>query len=95
MEAVSLSVTHASRNFADCVNRVRYQGASFILVKGHVPVARMVPPERKPFKGSELADALWQALEDVHVGEREATSWLHDLEQARGSLPAQVNPWGF
>ncbi|MGB7266561.1 MAG: type II toxin-antitoxin system prevent-host-death family antitoxin [Terracidiphilus sp.] len=93
METVSISVTEASRNFADCVNRVRYQGASFILHKGGVPVARIVPAVQRPSTGRDLADALREALEGVHVGEKEATVWLHDLEQARGSLPPQINPW--
>jgi prevent-host-death family protein len=43
MRTVSISVTEASRNFADCVNRARYQGTTFILHKNGVPVARLVP----------------------------------------------------
>jgi hypothetical protein len=58
-------------------------------------VARIEPAGRKPRKGSELAAALQKAVEGVHVGEEEATSWLHDLEQARGSLQPQVRPWRF
>lgn len=95
MDPVSISVTKASRNFAECVNRARYQGASFILLKGGAPVARIEPAGQKPRKGSELAAALQKAVEGVHVGEEEATSWLHDLEQARGSLQPQVRPWRF
>lgn len=38
-------MTEASRNFAECVNRVRYQGASFLLQKNGTPVARLVPVE--------------------------------------------------
>ncbi len=95
MESVAISVTEASRNFSDCVNRVRYQGASFILHKGGEPVARIVPIAQKLSKGRDLADALRKALDGVHVGEKEATSWLHDLEQARGSLPPQINPWNI
>ena len=91
MDPVSISVTEASRNFAECVNRARYQGASFILLKGGAPVARIEPAGQKPRKGS----ALQKAVEGVHVGEVEATSWLHDLEQARGSLQPQVRPWRF
>lgn len=37
-------MTEASRNFAECINRVRYQGLSFLLVKNGKPVARLVPP---------------------------------------------------
>ena len=92
METREISVTEASRNFSDCVSRARYQGTSFILIKGGIPVARIVPEAQKPTRGRELADALREALTDVHVGEKEATSWLHDLEQARGS---QINPWSI
>ena len=93
METTSISVTKASRNFADCVNRVRYQGASFILLKNGSPVARIVPAARKPTRGEELAAALRDAVENVHLTEKEATLWFHDLELARGSMPPQVMPW--
>lgn len=43
MRIVSLSVTEASRNFADCINRARYQGTTFVLHKNGVAVARIVP----------------------------------------------------
>jgi antitoxin (DNA-binding transcriptional repressor) of toxin-antitoxin stability system len=46
MRSVSISVTEAARNFADCINRVRYQGTSFILHKNGVAVARIVPESR-------------------------------------------------
>jgi prevent-host-death family protein len=48
MRSVSISVTDAARNFADCVNRVRYKRTSFILHKNGVPVARILPVERRP-----------------------------------------------
>lgn len=54
MRSVSISVTEASRNFADCVNRVRYQGTAFLLHKGGVPVARIIPLEHNAKNGNEL-----------------------------------------
>ena len=95
MEIVSISVTEASRNFADCVNRAHYQGTTFILEKNGIPVARIVPAVRKPERGQEVAAVLRQAVEDVHPGEEEATSWLHDLEQSRGAMAPQGKPWRF
>jgi antitoxin (DNA-binding transcriptional repressor) of toxin-antitoxin stability system len=95
MEIVSISVTEASRNFADCVNRAHYQGTTFILEKNGIPVARIVPTVRKPERGQEVAAVLRQAVEDVHPGEEEATSWLHDLEQSRGAMAPQGKPWRF
>jgi antitoxin (DNA-binding transcriptional repressor) of toxin-antitoxin stability system len=53
MRTVSMSVTEASRNFADCINRARYQGTTFILHKNGVAVARIVP-ERKALTEKEL-----------------------------------------
>ena len=95
MDTVAISVTEASRNFADCVNRARYQGTTFILEKNGIPVARIVPTVQKPERGQEVAAALRRAVEDVHPGEEEATSWLHDLEQARGAMAPQGKPWRF
>jgi antitoxin (DNA-binding transcriptional repressor) of toxin-antitoxin stability system len=52
MRSVSISVTEASRNFADCINRARYQGTTFVLHKNGVAVARIVP-EGKAHAGEE------------------------------------------
>jgi prevent-host-death family protein len=95
MEIVLISVTEASRNFADCVNRTRYQGTTFILEKNGKPVARIVPTVSKPERGREVAAALRKAIEEVHPGAEEATSWLHDLEQSRGAIAPQGKPWRF
>jgi antitoxin (DNA-binding transcriptional repressor) of toxin-antitoxin stability system len=95
VDPVPISVTEASRNFSDCVNRARYQGTSFVLLKGGSPVARIEPAVAQPKRGRELAAAFAEAVEEVHVGEEEATSWLHDLEQARGSMQPQGRPWRF
>jgi prevent-host-death family protein len=90
-----LSVTEASRNFADYVNRARYQGATFTLLKGGSPVARITPVPRQPRTGIECAVELHKALNGLHLEEEEATSWLHDLEQARGSLQRPGRSWRF
>jgi antitoxin (DNA-binding transcriptional repressor) of toxin-antitoxin stability system len=54
MRSVSISVTEAARNFADCVNRARYQGTTFVLRKNGVAVARIGPVERNPKDADEL-----------------------------------------
>ena len=95
MNPVLISVTEASRNFSDCVNRARYQGTSFVLLKGGSPVARIEPAEAEPKRGRELAAAFVEAVEGVNVCEEEATAWLHDLEQARGAMQPQGRPWRF
>jgi antitoxin (DNA-binding transcriptional repressor) of toxin-antitoxin stability system len=57
MRIVSISVTEASRNFADCVNRARYQSTAFMLHKNGVAVAQIIPVgqprvEREPIAGA-------------------------------------------
>jgi antitoxin (DNA-binding transcriptional repressor) of toxin-antitoxin stability system len=54
MRTVSISVTEAARNFADCVNRARYQGTTFVLHKNGIAVARIGPVERNAKDTGEL-----------------------------------------
>ena len=56
-------------------------------------MARILP-RAEPTRGCELADALRERLAEFHVGEKEATSWLHDLEQARG-VADTGGPWNI
>ena len=71
MRIVSISVTEASRNFADCINRARYQGTIFFLHKNGVPVARITPIEHNLKSGSELQDLGGEAKpEEVKPSER-------------------------
>jgi antitoxin (DNA-binding transcriptional repressor) of toxin-antitoxin stability system len=69
MRSVSISVTEASRNFADCINRARYQGTTFILHKNGVVVARIVPEQKSKTEeelGAEPAGTAASA-EEVRV----------------------------
>lgn len=93
MSEKAISVTEAARNFADCINRARYQGTTFILHKNGVPVARIVPEAAKPRTGREIAAALREGLKDFHLGEEEATAFLADLKEARDTLPLPVDKW--
>jgi prevent-host-death family protein len=93
MKKIPISVTEASRNFADCVNRVRYQNMTFVLLKNGRPVARLVPelvPEKeKVCLGRDLA----RVLRDVDLPTDEAVAWNRDLKKARKSLKPQPDKW--
>ena len=55
-------MTLAARKFSDCINRVRYHGASFLLEKNGVPVARIVPVQTNfSSEFEQLAKTLRQA----------------------------------
>ena len=66
MKTVTISVTEAARNFADCINRARYQGTTFVLEKNGTPVARIVPEELQEKKGGTLRE-LAEALKEVNL----------------------------
>jgi antitoxin (DNA-binding transcriptional repressor) of toxin-antitoxin stability system len=75
MRSVSISVTEASRNFADCINRARYQGTTFILHKSGVAVARIVPEGK-----SKKEEGLEPAPNEAATGAAEQPQ-AHALER--------------
>ena len=89
MKKTSISVTEAARNFADCVNRVRYQNMTFVLLKNGKPVARLIPEKEKICLGRDLA----RVLREVDLPTDEAVSWNRDLKRARKSLKPQPDKW--
>ncbi len=89
MKTTPISVTEAARNFADCVNRVRYQEITFVLLKNGTPVARLVPESEKVCRAYDLAKILRKA--DLPV--EEAKAWNRDLRAARKILKPPRNRW--
>jgi prevent-host-death family protein len=89
MKKTVISVTEAARNFSECVNRVRYQKMTFVLLKNGTPVARLVPEQKKSCTGRELA----AALRKVDLSETEARAWHRDLMAARKALKPPKDKW--
>jgi len=89
MKKQVISVTEAARNFAECVNRVRYQNVTFVLLKNGTPVARLVPEKEKICLGRDLA----RVLRKVDLPRDEAVAWNRDLKKARKSLKPQPDKW--
>lgn len=89
MKKTNITVTEASRNFADCVNRVHYQNVSFVLLKNGEPFARLVPDGEKVCPGRDLAEA----LSKTGLPENEARTWRRDLRIARRRLKAPPDRW--
>jgi prevent-host-death family protein len=89
MRKTTISVTEAARNFADYVNRARYQNASFVLLKNGTPVARLVPEGEKICSGRELAEA----LASTRLSREEAMGWSRDVRAGRKSLKAPADKW--
>ena len=89
MKKTPISVTEAARNFAECVNRVRYQNVTFVLLKNGTPVARLVPDGEKVCLGRDLA----RVLRGVELPADEAVAWNRDLKKARKRLKSQPDKW--
>lgn len=89
MKKMPISVTEAARNFAECVNRVRYQNVTFVLLKNGTPVARLVPEREKKCTGRDLAEA----LTGLELSPNNAKAWRKDLQRARKMLKPPVDRW--
>ena len=79
MKKAAITVTEASRNFAECVNRVHYQNMSFVLLKNGRPFARLVPAAEKICTGRDLAKALGKA----ELSPAEGRAWHKDIVTSR------------
>ena len=71
MRRIAITVTEAARNFADCINRARYQDVTFVLLKNGVPVAQLAPKVDKVCTGRDLAALLARAS----LPDSESKSW--------------------
>jgi len=89
MEKTAISVTDASRNFADCVNRAHYQKMTFVLLKNGLPVAEIAPSNERACSGRDLA----AALAKTRLTDEESKAWRRDLRSARKILKAPVDKW--
>jgi antitoxin (DNA-binding transcriptional repressor) of toxin-antitoxin stability system len=89
MKETVISVTEASRNFAECINRAHYQNVTFILQKNGVPVARIVPEGNKTVSNRELA----AVMRRNQLSPEEARIWRQDLRNAYKALKPPVDKW--
>jgi hypothetical protein len=89
MKEMTITVTEAARNFADCVNRAHYQRTTFILLKNGRPFARIEPDRVKRCTGRDLSAAVAQ----TEISAEEASAWHRDLLAARKTLNTPTAKW--
>jgi len=91
MKELVISVTQAARRFSDCVNRVRYQGTSFVLHKNGVPVARIVPIESASGADLEqLAAALRGAREEAELDQEASEKLIAGPDEESKIAPSSI-----
>jgi antitoxin (DNA-binding transcriptional repressor) of toxin-antitoxin stability system len=89
MAVQTLTVTEAARNLSDMVNRVYYQGYSFVLTRGKVKVAQLSPV--KTLSSAELARR-WADRPRLAPGDAEA--WAGELAVANADMMLpEGNEW--
>lgn len=87
-----INATKAARGFSDLLNKVKYHGQSYEIVRGREAVARIVPAG--PLVGAHIADLnrLFDELPRLQEAEREA--FENDLRAIRTEAGDEVAGWG-
>lgn len=85
-----MTVTEASRHFADLVNRTYYRGESTVLVRSGEPVAMVVPVGGISVTGRDWISR-WKSF--PHLDSAEADEFGKDVERSRENLAPVVSPW--
>jgi prevent-host-death family protein len=93
MKTTEITVTEAARNFADCVNRVRYQGITFVLLKNGLPVARLVPEITEPDEEGASIRKLAADLRKFNLSPQEAKAWRRDMRKGHRILKPPIDKW--
>jgi antitoxin (DNA-binding transcriptional repressor) of toxin-antitoxin stability system len=89
VKRIAITVTEAARNFAECINRARYQDVTFVLLKNGAAVAQIVPNKEKVCTGRDLA----AILSTARLTDRESKAWRRDLQASRKTLKDPKDKW--
>jgi prevent-host-death family protein len=84
---VKVSATEAARNLSDLLNRVRYRGERFTVVRGGEEVAEIVPTQRG---GVVTLGDLKRSLASFPPPDED---FLVDLERIRAEQPPALPSW--
>ena len=85
-----ISVTEASRNFSDVINRVYYQGQTYLLTRGGVVVAQLTG-SNKTLSSAELLRR-WESR--PRLDPDDAANWEQDLANMRAAFAMPEDaPW--
>jgi prevent-host-death family protein len=83
-----VSATEAARSFSDLLNRVRYRGETFEVVRGGEVVARLVPASRSRASVSDL----FSLLNRLRAPDPAMADDLERIQESQPPMPR--DPWG-
>lgn len=84
-----ISATELARNLSDILNRIRYQGEHFVIIRNGEEVARLVPrPEHRKL-------TLGDAVEIIRNAPKPDPDFWKDVDEARRLMnqPLDVPDW--
>lgn len=85
----SLTATELSRALSDVLNRVRYRGDTFEVVRNGEVIARLVPAQQHP---CSTAGGLLRVLQNAPTRD---PAFAEDLEAVQAAQPrVGSDPWG-
>jgi len=87
--STTVTATEAGRQLSDLLNRVRYRGESFVIIRGGEPVAQLSPPAE--VQHVTLA-TLVKTLLDRRSNDPDFAADLERLQVAQP--PIEGDPWG-
>jgi prevent-host-death family protein len=89
MEATRIKATELARNLSDVLNRVRYKGEHFVVVRNGEELARLEPKsEHRRVTFAEFVDIIRSAPKP----DDEFWDDLQAIRASQGTLPP--SPWG-
>ena len=89
--ADKITATEAARSFSDVLNRVRYQGMEFDILRGKEVVARLVPAAPKGGVDLDRLNELTRAL--PRLGPREGERFARDIERGLARMRPDAVEW--
>jgi len=85
--ARKVSVTEASRNFSELVNRIRYRGEHFVVMRGGRPICELRPAAPPTFSGADLV----MLLRTLPAVDEEYLRTVEETANRQPHLPE--SPW--
>jgi prevent-host-death family protein len=89
-EATRITATELARNLSDVLNRVRYKGERFVVVRNGEELARLEPrPEHRRMTFAEFVDV-------VRTAPKPDDEFWEDVEEARQLMNQPIperSPW--
>jgi hypothetical protein len=88
----TLTATEAARSLSDLLNRTRYRGETFVIVRGREEVARLIPPQAGA-PAATLGDLLHKlrSLGEEHLLDDDFATDLAAIQASQPALPG--DPW--